>query len=231
MTLEDGRLAVLTPEGVRITLCPAGPPKRALAWLIDSFVWGTLVALAATLTDRMGQLGTGLFFFLLCFIFWGYPVCCEVWFGGRTLGKQVAGLEVVQQDGRPVGWRASITRNLLSVVDFLPLAFAAGLLAMLSDVQFRRLGDLVAGTIVVHRQRPPMRNQPPDAAPQPLPWPLSPAQQRMLIDLVERAPSLPAARVQELADLAAPLTGTRGAASLERLRAMAAGLVRGEGHR
>jgi hypothetical protein len=102
---------------------------------------------------------------------------------------------------------------------------------MLIDVQFRRLGDLVAGTIVVHRQRPPQRNVPPDTPPIPLPWPLQPAQQRMLIDLVERIPNLPPARVQELADLAAPLTGVTGAASIERLRGMVASLVRAEGHR
>jgi hypothetical protein len=137
------------------------------------------------------------------------------------------GLEVRRANGLPVGWRESALRNLMLVADFMPMMYATGLLSMLFDRHFRRLGDIVAGTLVVYRDKPPARRAAQhgaDAAPQALPFPLPPQQQRALADLFEREQELPRARLEELGDIAQPLTGERGAASLERLRAFAAGL-------
>lgn len=225
----DGRLSLLTPEGVSLALVPAGPARRALAWAIDFFVWLLglgLFALGLRLAIGGGGLNEGIFLVVLFVSYWGYPVLCEVYAGGRTLGKRWLDLEVVRADGLPVGWRESATRNLLLAADFLPLCYAAGLVSMLTDPQFRRLGDLVAGTLVVYSAKPRPRQAKLDAAPMPLPFPLDPEQQRALIDLIERAERLPLSRRLELADLAEPLTGLRGEASLERLRAYAAGLTR-----
>jgi uncharacterized RDD family membrane protein YckC len=224
--LLDGQLALTTPEGVRLLLTPAGPVPRALAWTIDLFVflgvvWGLALALGPT-----GKLGSGIFLLALFLVYWGYPVLCEVYAGGATLGKRVLGLEVLQESGVPVGWRASLLRNLLLVADFLPIFYATGLVCMLWDVRFRRLGDLVAGTLVVYRERAPRRVPAPEVPPLALPFPLSPAQQSALADLFAREASLPLERMDELADLAEPLTGRTGRASLERLRAMVAGLLR-----
>jgi hypothetical protein len=124
----------------------------------------------------------------------------------------------------PVGWRESALRNLLLVADFLPLFYVSGLLCMLFDREFRRLGDIVAGTLVVYRDRPAPRPAVREAAPLPLPFPLTYAQQRALADLFEREQGLPQARLEELGSIAEPLTGHTGAASLEQLRAYAAGL-------
>ena len=60
------------------------------------------------------------------------------------IGKRAAGIQVLRADGLPVGWRESSLRNLLLVADFLPMAYTTGLLCMLCDGRFRRLGDIVA---------------------------------------------------------------------------------------
>lgn len=226
----DGRIALLTPEGVPILLTPAGPAIRGMAWGLDAIVWIVIAAAAGWgLTTLLGpsQLATGLFSLTVFAVFWAYPVVCEVYFNGATPGKKIAGIQVVRDNGLPVGWRESALRNLLTTADFLPMLYATGLLCMLFDGRFRRVGDLVAGTLVVYRDRPMKRTDTlPDAAPQPPPWPLTVVQQRALADLFAREKTLPEERMLELATLAEPLTGRTGAASLERLRGIAAGLAR-----
>ncbi len=157
--------------------------------------------------------------------FWGYPIIGEVYFGGRTLGKRALGIEVLRVDGLPVGWRESTLRNLMLVADFLPMMYATGLLFMLFGRQFRRLGDIVAGTQVVYREKPSQRIAVTNVPPIPLPYPLPPDQQRALSGLFERENRLPVARLHELGTIAEPLTGLTEEASLERLRGYAAGLT------
>jgi uncharacterized RDD family membrane protein YckC len=222
--LLDGRLSLTTPEGVRLLLTPAGPVMRAWAWLIDFLIW--LAVLAAISSALAGtRVGFGIYLLLLFVSFWGYPILCEVYFSGQTLGKRALGIQVLRADGLPVGWRESTLRNLLLVADFLPAMYATGLILMLFGRHFRRLGDIVAGTQVVYREKAPKREETPKTAAQALPWPLTPEQQRTLIDLFEREKRLPAARVEELGTIAEPLTGATGQASVERLRAFAAGLT------
>jgi uncharacterized RDD family membrane protein YckC len=223
--LLDGRLSLTTPEGIRLQLTPAGPVPRAWAWLIDFSLWfAVAIALATQLLGS--KLGNGIYGVVLFVTYWGYPIICEVYFGGRTLGKRALGIQVLRSDGLPVGWRESTLRNLMLVADFLPMMYLTGLLFMLFGRQFRRLGDIVAGTQVVYRDKPPQRTQG-IAAPKmlPLPYPLMPDQQRALIDLFERESQLPAARLDELGTIAEPLTGLTERASLERLRGFAAGLT------
>jgi uncharacterized RDD family membrane protein YckC len=221
--LIDGHLSLTTPEGTRLHLTPAGPAPRAWAWSIDCCIWLSCVALMSYLLART-RLTQGLLGVLVFLVYWGYPVICEVYFGGATLGKRALGLQVRRANGLPVGWRESALRNLLLVADFLPLFYVSGLLCMLFDREFRRLGDIVAGTLVVYRDRPAPRPAVREAAPLPLPFPLTYAQQRALADLFEREQGLPQARLEELGSIAEPLTGHTGAASLEQLRAYAAGL-------
>lgn len=221
----DGRLAIMTPEGISLALVPAGAARRAFAWAVDTLIWLVFLFFAALLLERT-KLGRGIYLLLVFVSYWGYPILCEVYAGGRTLGKRAMGLMVVRADGLPVGWRESATRNLLLVVDFLPFMYACGLLCMLFDKQFRRLGDIVAGTQVVYFSKPAPRQTVESDQIAPLPFPLTPDQQRTLLDLIERADRLPPSRRLELADLAEPLTGLTGEASFVRLRAIAAGLLR-----
>ncbi|TCS37392.1 putative RDD family membrane protein YckC [Paucimonas lemoignei] len=225
--LIDGRLSLTTPEGVRLLLTPAGAATRAWAWAwaIDLMIW--LMAIWALAMVLLGsKVGQGVYLVLLFVSYWGYPILCEVYCGGRTLGKRIMGIEVVRADGLPVGWRESALRNLMLVADFLPAMYFAGLLSMLFDGRSRRLGDIVAGTQVVYTDKGQERSQlavgvPPLAAP----FPLTPEQQRALVDLFEREKTLSPERLEELGSLAEPLTGLTGAASLQRLRGIVAGLT------
>ena len=164
--------------------------------------------------------GSGLGLVLMFLVYWAYPIVCEArW--GRTLGKRALGLHVLARDGAPVGWMAAITRNLLRTVDMLPFGYALGLISSLFDSHGRRLGDLVAGTVVVHA--PVLYLPPPPTIDSVLapPQPLRPEEQAALMAFAERAPRLSAARQQELAGIAEPLTGTHGQVGVLRLYAMA----------
>ncbi|HEX8957590.1 MAG TPA: RDD family protein [Burkholderiaceae bacterium] len=221
----DGRLSLTTPEGIRLSLTPAGPGVRARAWLFDVLIWLASLWVMAMILGMLGKVGQSLFLIWIFLANWGYPVICEVYFGGRTIGKRIAGIRVLRSDGLPVGWRESGIRNLLLVADFLPAFYATGLISMLYDGQFRRLGDIVARTQVVYVDKPPARTVLPKAVPMPLPFPLTPEEQRVLVDLFERERTLPPGRLAELGSIAHELTGLHDRESLERMRSYVAGLV------
>jgi uncharacterized RDD family membrane protein YckC len=210
---------------VRLLLTPAGPVARAWAWSIDFSIWLFAIGLL-TLLLRWSKLGNGVLMVVIFLSYWGYPIICEVYFDGRTIGKRMLDIEVLRADGLPVGWRESTLRNLLLVADFLPMMYATGLICMLFDGQFRRLGDIVAGTQVVYRDKPQKRAVAPDVPPIALPFPLSADQQRILTGMFEREKRLPAERLRELGTLAEPLTGRVDEASLDRLRGYVAGLTK-----
>ena len=165
--------------------------------------------------QRLAFAALGLMFLL----FWGYPIVLEVWFG-QTLGKRALGLRVVARDGAPLGWVPAIVRNLLRTVDMLPFGYALGLLACLWDPHGRRLGDLVAGSLVVHVPAPaPVPPARIDSVLAP-PLPLQPAEQQAVIAFADRAPALSGPRQNELADIASGLSGARGQTGVLRLYAM-----------
>jgi len=222
--LLDGRLSLTTPEGIRLLLTPAGPFLRAAAWALDIALFGAAMFLIRLVLPN-GKLGNGIALVLTFILYWGYPIVCEVYFRGRTIGKRATGLMVVRTNGLPVGWRESTLRNLLLVADFLPIMYATGLVCMMTDTRFRRVGDIVAGTLVVHCDKPAPQPQVPKAPPLALPFPLNADQQRTLTDLFEREHRLPPERMAELGTIAEPLTGATGADSVERMRGYVAGLT------
>lgn len=208
---------VHTPEGVALRLPAAGPVPRALAWLIDLGIRFGVLGACAALLGALGKAGMGLYAILAFALLWGYPVVCEAMFDGQTPGKRALELRVVSADGAPVGWLAAFVRNLLRTVDALPLGYGFGLAASLADPHGRRLGDMVAGTLVVHapRLRPP-RQAPVPGVQAPL-QPLRPEEQAAVIAFAERAPMLTIERQEELADIAEPVTGARGGVGAARL--------------
>jgi uncharacterized RDD family membrane protein YckC len=197
---------VETPEGVEIGLRVAGPVPRLYAALLDLGVRLILYTLLLIPLGRLGLVGVGLFFVALFLVEWFYPVIFEVKRGGATPGKKQMGLVVLHRDGTPVGWTASVVRNLLRVADFLPTAYGFGVASMLVDRDFRRLGDLAAGTVVVHREPVSPGTRVPAAPPIRPPVPLSLDEQRAVIEFAERLGTWPAGRSAELAAILAPLT-------------------------
>ena len=203
----DTARRVATPEGIELTLRLAGPVPRALAWAVDLAIRVGVLWLTALVLGALGLFAVGAMFLAAFFLEWLYPAWCEARFAGATPGKRLLGLMVLNDDGSPVRWPAALTRNLLRAVDFLPFLYATGLAAMLVNRDFKRLGDLAAGTVVVYRDGAHRQVLIPTAAPLAPPAPLSLREQRTLLDLAERAAVLAPARVEELADLARPLVG------------------------
>jgi uncharacterized RDD family membrane protein YckC len=210
-----------TPEGIELSLRVAGPVARALAWSVDSLIrYGALWGLLMVLT-MLGGGGFGLWLIALFLTEWLYPALFEVYAGGATPGKKALGLKVIHANGTPVDWPAALIRNLLRAVDFLPVLYGFGLVAMLCNRDFQRLGDLAAGTVVIYRDPSETAPHLPPGPALPPPFPLNPAEQQLLIDFAERGATLNPDRQAELADLLASYTGLYGVVGVERLRAYA----------
>ena len=211
---------VETPEGVALHLRCAGPVPRALAWALD-FLIRMAGVIAAEMFMLLGEAGVGIALVLIFLIFWGYPIFFEVFRDGQTPGKRTFGLKVVNDNGTPVTWVPSVVRNLLRTADMLPAMYGAGVASSLVDPACRRLGDLVAGTVVVYAEGAPVRPPAPVAAPQRPPLPLQQEEQRAIIAFAERAPLTTPERQQELAEVLAPITGARGESAVATVLGMA----------
>ncbi len=203
----DTRYLVETPEGIDLVLRPAGLVPRALAFAIDLAFRGLiLLQTFFFLLEQFGELGMGLASLIFFLVNWWYMVLFEVLNQGCSPGKQLLGLQVLHDDGTPVGWAASLTRNLLRFVDLLPFGYALGILSCLANPAFKRLGDLAAGTLVVYRERPQAHPPLAETLPQPAPFTLTPDERRALLAFAERQAGLSAGRRRELAAiLAGPL--------------------------
>jgi uncharacterized membrane protein SpoIIM required for sporulation/uncharacterized RDD family membrane protein YckC len=212
---------VEAPEGVEIAIRAAGPVSRLGAWLIDLAIRVCLYFGLGKVLDAAGNLGFGIFvlFFFLCE--WFYPVLFEVYLGGATPGKRILGLVVLHRDGTPVGWTSSLVRNLVLFADFLPFFYLGGLLSMLIDRDFRRLGDLAAGTVVSRRPETSSVFRVPDVPPARPPVGLQLDEQRALLEFAERLGTWSRERACELAALVEPLTGAAETAGVARLVGMA----------
>jgi uncharacterized RDD family membrane protein YckC len=211
---------VATPEGCELILRLAGPVARTRAFLIDLLIRIAVFIVAAVILGYFGRLGAGLAVLLYFVLAWFYPVLFEVLNEGATPGKRLCKLAVLRDDGTPVSWDTAFLRNALRFVDGMPVGYAVGLVAMGLDADGRRLGDILAGTVVVHRfADAPLKDSAADAAgAEPPPFPLAAVEQRALLEYRRRAATLTSERAEELAGLARPLTeGLSPAAGRQRL--------------
>jgi hypothetical protein len=154
---------------------------------------------AGFLLSLTGKLGIGVFMIMLFLLEWFYPVVFELLWGA-TPGKRALGLKVVHTNGTPVRWQASMIRNLLRSADFLPLFYGFGVVAMLCNARFQRLGDLAAGTLVVHHQKNQNTLSLPEVAALQPPVALSLQQRQAILAFAERYTALSADRATELAE-------------------------------
>lgn len=216
---------VTTPELIELQLRPAGLLPRALAFLVDAALRLGILLVANIGLAALGGFGQGVHLLLFFLLEWFYPVLFEVLGKGATPGKRALGLKVLHDDGTPVTWGPSFTRNLLRTVDFLPLFYLFGALSCLLHSEFRRLGDIVAGTLVVYAEKAGEQVRIPEVTPLAPAAPLDRATQRALIGFAERSPSLTEARQDELAELLPHLADPRGQTSAARLLAFANYLI------
>jgi uncharacterized RDD family membrane protein YckC len=160
----DDRYTIDTPEHIAFDYDVAGIGSRFLAAIVDSVILAILLTVVLTLTALVGASAEALFagldslllalLGLLNFaLFWGYFLFFEQAWNGQTPGKRLVGLRVVREGGRPITLAAAAVRNLVRIVDFLPMFYGVGVVVMFVDGRSRRLGDLAAGTLVVKDRR------------------------------------------------------------------------------
>lgn len=203
-----------TPERVSFRLETAGLGSRFAAQLIDGLaLFGILAALGLASAGLGALLSNGplalLALVMVGFLtFWAYWIVPEALWSGLSVGKLALQLRVVDAGGGPLTVGQAIVRNLLRIVDFLPAYYAVGAIAIFVSSRNQRLGDLVAGTVVVRERRAvrlaDLRGETPasdGSAPAP-PAPrraLDPALRRFLVAYAQRRPYLPPARRERLA--------------------------------
>lgn len=163
--LNRDQINIDTPELVAIEMPLAGIGSRFIALLVDYLIWGAglflLFILAILLLPALhafnrlsAQWAEAILIFILFLLNWGYFTLFEAFWNGRTPGKRVARIRVIQRSGRSIGLVESMARNLVRYVDQLPFFYGIGVIAMFVTSQHQRLGDLAAGTLVVRDRDP-----------------------------------------------------------------------------
>lgn len=158
------KLTIDTPEQVHLEFGLANLGSRFMAIFADTviqvIVWATLLiidetSLGGALFSRLSYYRvwvSALIIFAYFCLFWGYYAAFEALWKGQTPGKRWAGIRVIKDSGRPIDAFEAIARNFLRIIDFFPAFYGAGIVTMLLTSKNQRLGDLVAGTIVVHER-------------------------------------------------------------------------------
>jgi uncharacterized RDD family membrane protein YckC len=160
MDPTSDQLNIDTPELVDIEMPLAGIGSRFIALLVDYLIWGAGLLVLTLLfslfmpglkasSKLSAQWATAIGIFIVFLLQWGYFTLFEAFWNGRTPGKRVARIRVIQRSGRAIGLFESMARNLVRYVDQIPFFYAVGVIAMFVTRQHQRLGDLAAGTLVV----------------------------------------------------------------------------------
>lgn len=173
----DSGIDVVTPENISFQYHVAGPFRRLPAFMIDLVLrlalWFlsliVISLLASTLGNALGSLGFAAWLLLWFLLEWFYGGLLEAYWNGQTVGKRLMGIRVLRTDGQPINGLQAVMRNILRLVDMmpmipvsqlvdeeLPLALPTcllGLGAVMLSRRSQRLGDLVCGTMVVIEER------------------------------------------------------------------------------
>ena len=161
VTTLDTRTHVETPENVLLSFGVAGPGVRMGAYLFDTFFRAVILVAVGILVSMLtalalGDLSGGVLLLTIFFLEWGYGSFFEAFWNGRTPGKYILGLRVIKEGGYSISFFDAFLRNLLRAADGFCF-YAVGFLVMFWSGKMQRLGDLVAGTIVVREQRRTLR--------------------------------------------------------------------------
>jgi uncharacterized RDD family membrane protein YckC len=165
-TSWDDKLTIETPEQTSLEFPLAGVGSRCMALLVDTLIQITVLLILLLLLSlfhllspgEVGGLGLGglwvqaIIYFAIFLLYYGYFAFFESVWNGQTPGKRVAHLRVIQESGRPLQVWQAFARNLMRIVDSIPFCYAVGMTSALISKQNRRLGDFVAGTVVIHER-------------------------------------------------------------------------------
>jgi uncharacterized RDD family membrane protein YckC len=160
---SSDKLTIDTPEQTALEYPIAGLGSRFLAVLADTAIQMVLaffVLIAGSFIGvgvaAFGDLGPqwilAIIVFLLFLVESGYFALFEIFWNGQTPGKRFAQVRVIKDDGRPIGAYEAIVRNTVRLIDWLPGMYGIGLISIFLSKQSKRLGDFVAGTVVVHEK-------------------------------------------------------------------------------
>lgn len=209
----DTLYSINTPEGIALKLAPAGPVLRFYAWLVDTVIRVSVMFALILSLAFLEKTGTGILLILLFLIEWFYPVYFELFHNGKTPGKSMFGLFVAQENASTVTPMASLIRNLLRFVDFLPFCYGFGLICLMSNQRFQRIGDIVAGTVVLHKDVTHVESDDVDITAVAPPRPLQLTEQQALIRFYQRRHLLSDERAEELAAFSGPLAENQTSAA------------------
>jgi len=157
------KLTIDTPEQTALEYPIAGIGSRFLAVLADTaiqavlaffvVVGGSILGVGLAAFGGLGpQWVVAIVVFLLFLLYSGYFALFEIFWNGQTPGKRYAQIRVIKDDGRPIGAYEAMVRNVLRIADALPAMYGVGLVSIFLSRQSKRLGDFVAGTVVVHEK-------------------------------------------------------------------------------
>ena len=162
--MESDKLTIDTPEQISIEFPLAGIGSRFMAIAVDVLIesagYVLLLLLANFLLPDLSKhwptawnWAAAVLIFVFFSVYWGYYAVFETLWKGQTPGKRLAGIRVIKDTGRPVTAYEAVARNLLRVVDQLPGMYAVGVITMFLNKKSKRIGDFVAGTVVVHERK------------------------------------------------------------------------------
>jgi uncharacterized RDD family membrane protein YckC len=182
-----------TPEQIGLHFAVAGVGSRLLAILIDTLIqtgigiaagiaiFGIIIAIGPAGAPSVWLLALAAFAAFL--LLYGYFAIFEILWNGQTPGKRIIGIRVIKESGRPLTPAETIGRNLMRIVDQMPAMYAIGIVTMFLNGRNKRVGDLVAGSIVIReskkdKQAPWLATQ----SPQPVSAPAHAGAQRISMD-------------------------------------------------
>lgn len=169
--MDKEKVGVKTPEYISLQFQLAGLGSRTVAFIIDNVILSIamviillvsfLLVFAVSEIPFMEDAIPYLLVFMIIGLFllnYGYFVILEFFWGGKTIGKKIMGIRVIQENGQSITFLASFIRNLLLIIDSLPY-YLVGLLMIFFHPKKKRLGDLLAGTIVVYDENAPSKKK------------------------------------------------------------------------
>jgi uncharacterized RDD family membrane protein YckC len=183
--VEPNGPGLVSGEGVRLALSPAGVGSRVIAAALDAVIQAVglfvLILVDAAIASGADSAAVGAVVIVeAVLVLAGYPILAEWLSRGRTVGKAALGLRVVRDDGGPIGFRQALVRGLAGLVLekpglLAPLTTIAGVLTISTSAREKRIGDMMAGTVVLNERSAPQALAPlPAWVPVPLqPWVLS----------------------------------------------------------
>ncbi|MEH7345582.1 RDD family protein [Bacillus sp. JJ1532] len=163
--MNQDRIGIKTPEYVSLNFQLAGLGSRTAAYLIDQIILiivNILIVMVLfmilygqsdlLLWSEINSVPVAIAIILMFILNWGYFFAFEYFSGGRTIGKKALGLRVIQENGHSITLLSSFIRNFLRIIDSLPANYFLGMMMIFFHSKHKRIGDLVAGTLVVHER-------------------------------------------------------------------------------